>query len=47
MLDVVGGPITFSCFVVTLIEERVESFKNKCFVLFKHRLIWMDSVLVN
>jgi hypothetical protein len=28
MLDVVGRPITFGCFVVTLIEERVESFKD-------------------
>jgi len=38
MLDLVRRAITFSCFVVTLIEERVESFKDKCFVFRFNRL---------
>src|SRR5713101_626035 len=43
MLDVVGRPITFSCFVVALIEERVESFKDKCFVFRFNRLTHLCS----
>src|SRR5713101_8553035 len=43
MLDVVGRPITLSCFVVTLIEERVEGFKDKCFVFRFNRLIHLCS----
>jgi len=33
VLDVVRGPISFSRYVVTLIEQRVESFKDKRFIL--------------
>src|SRR5216684_7121190 len=32
VLDVVRGPISFSRYVVTLIEQRVESFKDKRFI---------------
>jgi len=32
MLDVVRGPISFSRYVVTLIEQRVESLKDKRFI---------------
>jgi hypothetical protein len=34
MLDVFGRPIVLSCYVVTLVEECVESFKDKFFVFF-------------
>src|SRR6266852_3577308 len=43
MLDVVGRLITFSCFVVTLIEEPVESFKDKFFVFCFNRLTHLCS----
>jgi hypothetical protein len=31
MLDVFGRPIVLSCYVVTLVEQCVESFKDKFF----------------
>src|SRR6202011_403398 len=43
MLDVVGRPVTFSCFVVTLIEERVERFQDKRFVFRFNRLTHLCS----
>jgi hypothetical protein len=35
MLDVVGRPIMFRCFVVTLTEERVKGLQDKLLVLLR------------
>src|SRR5256885_1838365 len=43
MLNVLGRPVTLSRYVVTLIEQRVESFKHKRFILLFHRLIHVSS----
>src|SRR5258708_39852071 len=32
VLNVVGRPISLSCYVVALIEQRVESFEDECFI---------------
>src|SRR6266404_1056154 len=39
MLNVLGRPIALSRYVVTLIEQRVESFKDKRFILLCYRVV--------
>jgi hypothetical protein len=34
VLNVVGRPIPFSCFIVPLVKQRVESLEHKCLILF-------------
>ena len=34
VLDVVGRPEAFSCYIVTFVEKGVKSLKNKCLIFF-------------